>query len=627
MKQYRFGKRFWLLVSVAFLIISMVGASLVQTAGYSIIIRSFDIPIDGGELVHGEMYIPKDATAEHKLPLVICQHGSQHNLQMMDMSMIELSRRGFIVISMDTFAHGSTTLGATQNRSEGLISQVVDYAVEHFTMVDAEKIGLVGHSMGAMLVANAFTGQATREVKGEGVSHIIACLNIGYDPTYTAISTGGSSSTNENDIMYYVKGHWGMIAGKFDEYFFKQPDAKNDPAYILESQAVLGWIQQVDPSATKVENGKIYRGPVEGEGDFIRVAYQEPLTHPQEIWDTGAARDVSEFFYEALGVPDGHARIEPTNQVWMFKQAFNCLGLIGIVMFLFNFAMWIIDAVPWFGSLKAKELLAAAPALDTGKKKAIYWIGYVISMAVPAILAMPVMHYWVGKESFTPGTVNVWWGEGMLTELGAWSLVSAVVLLAVLVGSTFLFGSVKERIECWGVKISPKNLWKSFLLAVMTFGAAYLILFFADFWFNTDFRIWLIAMRTFTPNKVLYLLAYAPAFIAFYLVNSILVNGANRVEGRPDWQVTLISCIGNALGIAVLISIQYIVYAQTGTFIFSAMRTHNLYPMVVLVPVGTIVTRKFFRETGSIYLGSITIALLYCMMSITQCAMAQSLIP
>ena len=161
----------------------------------------------------------------------------------------------------------------------------------------------------------------------------------------------------------------------------------------------------------------------------------------------------------------------------------------------------------------------------------------------------------------------------------------------------------------------------------MTFLAAYAMVFIADFFFTTDFRFWLIAMRTFNPNKVLYWVAYVPAFMAFYLVNSLVVEGGNRVKGMPEWAVTVLSCLANFLGLAILISIQYIVYAKTGTFVFNAMRTHNLFPFLVLVPVATVIGRRYFKETGSIYLGSFTIAMLYTMMQVTQVSTNVGLIP
>ena len=159
-------------------------------------------------------------------------------------------------------------------------------------------------------------------------------------------------------------------------------------------------------------------------------------------------------------------------------------------------------------------------------------------------------------------------------------------------------------------------IWKSFLLALLTVFTAYVILFFVDLVFNTDFRIWVIDMRVFTVNKLVFAVAYVPAWIAFYLVNSMLVNGGNRIEGRPEWLTMLISCIGNIIGIVALIVIQYSGIIASGTFAFNSMRIVNLFPLVFLIPVGTLVSRRFFKETGNIYSGSFTIAMLYTMMTV-----------
>ena len=47
----------------------------------------------------------------------------------------------------------------------------------------------------------------------------------------------------------------------------------------------------------------------------------------------------------------------------------------------------------------------------------------------------------------------------------------------------------------------------------------------------------------------------------------------------------------------------------------------------VQVPVATLITRRYFKETGSIYLGSFTIAMLYTMMQVTQVSTNLGLIP
>jgi hypothetical protein len=211
--------------------------------------------------------------------------------------------------------------------------------------------------------------------------------------------------------------------------------------------------------------------------------------------------------------------------------------------------------------------------------------------------------------------------------MAGWCLIVSATLLGIFLLNYFVFGKNHgATTESWGYKITLNKLWRSALLALMTFTVVCAILFFADFWFKTDFRFWLIALRVFTANKIIYWIAYVPAFALFYVVNSLLVDGGNRVEGMPDWVVTLISCLANVAGVAVLIAIQYINYAQTGTFIFNAMRTHNLFPLLVLVPAATIVSRKFFKKTGNIYLGAFTVSTIITIMTITQTSMTMSVL-
>ena len=625
MKESKLPKRFWLIIAVAMILVSMIGSNLVQSDGGKVKIHKVNLVVADGAELYAQMYIPEQASADHKLPLVIVQHGSQHNLQMQDMNMVELARRGFIVISGDAFGHGSSTPRGYVDPSMNFANMryLLEYACNNLDCIDMDKIGICGHSMGAAITTTTLKYYVEQEARDLGVNKIKACLEIGYDPEYVPYTFEGIEEP------VYADSDWGVIAGKYDEYFFRQPDAGNDPAHILESQAALDFIHQVDPTAEgPVQEGKYYKGEINGK-ECYRVYYQNPEIHPQNTFSSNTSRDVTEFFYTCLGVPDGYSYIDPSNQVWLGKQLLNGLGLAGILLFLFQFASWIMDAVPFFSTLKrGNKVLPEAPALDTPKKRWVYWVGYVLNMLLPAALAMPVMHYWVGKQSFAPMKVTKWFGEGTTTEIAAWALVASVCILAVFLLSYFLFSrKYGMSAEGWGYKTSAPNFFKSLLLAFVTFMAAYGFVFIADFFFVTDFRFWLIAMRTFNANKVMYWLAYLPAFMAFYLVNSLVVEGGNRIKGMPEWVVTVLSCLANFLGLAILISIQYIVYAKTGTFVFNAMRTHNLFPFLVLVPVATLITRRYFKETGSIYLGSFTIAMLYTMMQVTQVSTNLGLIP
>lgn len=625
-RKKRVTTKFWLLISVLLIIISMFGAFFTQTSGGKVTIRHFKLITGGGLELNAEIYIPNDASPTHKLPLIVAQHGSQHNLEMQDMDMVELARRGFVVISGDTYGQGSSSPTSTVKQlganPAGSVVELVEYACSNLSFIDTDKIGLVGHSMGAAMVTRSMTYYMQQEITGKGPQRIKAVCEQGYDPTYTPITFPGVTG------QFFANTNWCVIAGKYDEFFFKQPDVGNDPARILESKAALTWVQQVDKNAKgPVENGKYYSGPINGK-DYMRVYWAIPANHPLEIFSSKSAYAVIDFFYQTLGVPAGHAKIGANDQIWQIKQFFNAIGLIGLLLFMYPFACLIIDGIPFFGTLKKKEL-PAAPPLNTGTSKAIYWIGWAISASLPGLLAMPIMNTWIGKGSLAPTVVTPWFGQGGSVEIAIWACITSVCIFAVFFIGWFFYGRKHgATIDSWGVKSSWSDFGKSVLLATMVFGSVCLILFIADFFLIVDFRFWLIAFRVFTANKVLYLLAFAPAFIFFYCINTILVNGVNRVEGMKDWQVTLISCIGNVISIVILLTLQFVIYFNTTphTFPFNAMRTHNMYPFVVLVPIATIITRKFYKKTGSIYAGSFTIALFYTMLQITQTANLASII-
>jgi len=627
-KKKRLTTRIWLLISIGLIIISMLGAYFTQTAGGTVTVRHFKLITGGGLELNAEIYLPNDASSTNKLPLVVCQHGSQHNLEMQDMDMVELARRGYIVISGDAYGQGSSSPTSTvkqlgENPGNDVV-ELVNYACANLSCVDTDKIALVGHSMGAALVSMTMQYYLQQEVTAQVPMKIKGVCEIGYDPVYTPISFQGVDGT------YLADCNWGVIAGKYDEFFFKQKDVGNDPARILESKAALDWVQQVDKTATgPVISGQHYTGTINGK-DCLRVYWSIPANHPLEIFSSKTAAAVVDFMYSTVGVPQGHAQIAPTNQIWQVKQIFNGIGLIALLLFMYPFACLIIDGIPFFGSLKKEnEPLPAAPALTTSTSKAIYWVGWAIAAAIPGLLAMPIMNGLVGHNSLAPTVATPWFGQGGSVEISIWAVICSTCIFAVFFVGWMLYGRKHgSTIDSWGVKTSWSDFGKSVLLATMVFGAICLILFIADFFFVVDFRFWLIAFRVFTVNKVWYLLAFAPVFMFFYCINSILVNGVNRVEGMADWKVTVISCVGNVISIVILLVLQFVIYFNTNphAFPFNAMRTHNMYPFVIMVPIATIITRKFYKKTGSIYPGSFAVALLYTMIQITNTANLSSIV-
>ncbi len=609
--------KIFLALSLILCLISGIFAAKYQSSNSTVAVEDFNVIVKDGSYVNGQLYIPKDASEANKLPFLIFLHGNFNNYSMQDQNAIELSRRGFVVMIPDNFNMGNSSITEPGAWDMSEIRLMIEYATTCYNFIDTEKIGIYGHSLGGYVAHDAVQHYLTAEANGD-VCKVAAILDAGNDPVYEPFVDEATGKTIDLAV------NWGVVAAKWDEWCYT--GETGNPSLYLSSDNARKFVNQLEgvDVTGDVENWKVYTGTINGK-NVNRVIYQIPGIHPMNHFSKYGAAAAVDFFYNCFGVPSGHERIDPFDQIWNLKEAFNCVGLVGVLMFLFPFGSMLVNGTTFFGELKSEEKLAA-PRLAAGKNKAVYWVDYVINCALPALLFFPVAWRLVGGANWIPGTdwgpsstVPHWFGQPNTNELATWSAVVGVVLFVIfLVCRGISKGKDEPFVPAyWGVKTSVRKVWKSFLLAIAVVTAAYVILYFTEFMFNVDFRIWVLAMRVFTVRAFVYALAYAPAFIVFYLVNSVLVNGGNNVDGRPEWVILLLSCFANIIGIVVIIAIQYITFTSTGALAYNAMRVVNLFPLVVLIPVGTIVSRQFYKETGNVYAGSFVIALLYTMMTVS----------
>ena len=229
---------------------------------------------------------------------------------------------------------------------------------------------------------------------------------------------------------------------------------------------------------------------------------------------------------------------------------------------------------------------------------------------------MPVGFKLIGQESFVPAIYNRIFGEANTNELIGWSVAVAIAILAVVLIHYAVIGKKNGvSIKDWGVCVSARQFFKSLLLAALTVAGIYLIVFFLNFLFGTDFRIWVIAVKTFDLLKLKYAFVYFPGFAIFYLVNALTSNYCNNVSGWKEWQKLLVSCVSNVLGMIVLIVIQYSALMKDGTITFNAMRIVNLFPLLVLIPAATVISRPCFKRTKNIYTGAFIFGIFYAIVT------------
>ena len=132
---------FWVAIALAICLISSVGASILQS--------------DGGAL----LLVPETATAETPAPAIVVSHGWYNNREMQDLNYVEYARRGYVVLAISMYGHGDSAVlpdggyWDDANNANGLYDGVK--YVARLPFVDPERIGVTGHSNGALACREA----------------------------------------------------------------------------------------------------------------------------------------------------------------------------------------------------------------------------------------------------------------------------------------------------------------------------------------------------------------------------------------------------------------------------------------------------------------------------------------
>jgi hypothetical protein len=195
-----------------------------------------------------------------------------------------------------------------------------------------------------------------------------------------------------------------------------------------------------------------------------------------------------------------------------------------------------------------------------------------------------------------------------------WAVLNSLVGYSLFFLSYRFFGRSRGvRSEMWGAATSGRELWRSLVLAVTVWLAFFLLLAGVYYFFHVDYRVLFFGARPFQPAILALLLVYAPMFFLFFLSNSLRVNGAMRLEGQPEWRSMLLGGVANSLGLIFIVALQYITFARTGTVFWTDdwLYINLLFAVVPIMFVLPYFNRLFFRLTGRIYLGPITMCLIF----------------
>jgi pimeloyl-ACP methyl ester carboxylesterase len=146
---------YWFLACVVIVAISAVMVNAVQSDFGKVEVTQVRISNPNGDIVVAKLFRPLTATADNKAPAILNMHGYQNDKSVQDSFSIELARRGFVVMAPDSLGHGDSGGGLDVGRWFADPTYVMgneDALAYLLTLpyVDANEIGVMGHSMGGM---------------------------------------------------------------------------------------------------------------------------------------------------------------------------------------------------------------------------------------------------------------------------------------------------------------------------------------------------------------------------------------------------------------------------------------------------------------------------------------------
>lgn len=581
-----------------------------------------------GKVVSGILFKPKAASADNPLPAVVLTHGYLNNREMQLQNAIELARRGFVVLTVDREGHGNyENSGSTSAliATNGLYDSAK--YVYNLDYVDKDKIGISGHSMGGM-TTSAVLAQDVQ------LGLVSAGLIQSYDDFYGAgedVSVGFLKS--QDDEFFYTTNENG---GTLSREWLTTTEAKK---YIgnasLEGDVVNGGIY-INGVLTDIADGT-------AADSAFRVIYEIDGIHPQVHYSVEGAEAVTNFFYTAFGVPNGFEYISESNQTWWVKEMFSLIGLIAFFALIFPMVSLLLR-VPFFRTLKGKQV-----ATEDGT---LVWVDNALPEAKPLKGIQKNLTYWLGAigialfSGFTINSVCTEYGDKWFpnTQLypqdttnwvAMWAVCVALFSVAVILFFWFVNGAInKIRYKEQGSSYTENpfasarlqsgfgGLVKTFVLALTVVGLLLALLFLNWAIWKVDFRIWTFAVKVFDLGVFLPTIVRYSVFFGIFFIVSAIFNENYRAKNLPEWASILINVFFNIFGVLLVVAIQYGTFTTTGEMWQPEMALGYivLFPMIPILAIATVISRRMTAKTGNIWLGAFINTILFTLITCSNTA-------
>jgi pimeloyl-ACP methyl ester carboxylesterase len=624
-----------MLVALVLILAGAFIAKIAHTSAGFVEIHDIKYVTEDGAEMRALLYVPKSASAANPAPAVISCHGYNNTAEVQDLNCVELSKRGFIVMAIDAYGHGGS--GFPNERIDPISVDMGTYAALQYIgtlpYADPSRVGMVGHSMGGSTIQ---AGAAKAWQLRESDPRIVAPIAV--LPT----SQSFSLDADGNALLAPWPVNLGSVYGRFDEWALSMWGTVkgSDLNTSAIAKAGMGFndfdydTYYVYGEKTPIDRGAAVNAARQGQ---LRVIYQPPHDHPMIHFSGRAVGNVVDFFDITLMA----GSVPAASQTWFFKQLGTGISMLAFFVFITAFGLLLLRT-GYFNAIVQAEPQGLTTVTDPRSR-----LRYIIIFII-GLLPAPLLYNWAVGYSIdilsSGRAVKI-----LMPASPAFPLpcVNGIFVLNFLTGIItvaiylLVFKVFAQKAGCtfenMGIRLGGKGVFRAAVLAVCVFAAGYFMLTLCDYFFKTDFRFFTLSIKTLTPPKWGIYLRYLPSFAFFFLISGMSQNTFTRINNQKEGINVLLIILSSFGGLLVLHMIDYIALMNTGAKVFqfipftdgtitAALAGVLLWGLLFILPVAAVISRIFFRATGSVWTGAFINALVVTLFAMSNTVVAARVI-
>ena len=567
-----------LLISVLMVVVPTILIWLISSGGGKTIIRRMTVPAADGKSLSYITYIPENAQHGEPAPAFVIWPGRSSNSHQLDMWAMEVSRRGYVGITVDWNGNGETdVLGDQELYVRALMDSVTD-----MPYVDKEYIAVLGNSAG-----NSAATTACKLYQDNVVAYIddVHPRLLGDQPEVNTL----------------------VIEAIADQYV---------KTFVGEQDAVKAVITEAWGLSETVEEGKLYGNAEDGT---LRQFVVTPTIHQVSALNSKGMEAACEFL--AHFMPDtGKNNVTGTVMLWV--QLLQVLAYAGIIMFVAAFGNLLYENVPYF------HAIGSEPSPNNGLRGKALVINVLVAVAIPLITFFPVSWAFHNAEFLNP----LFPSRNLRGILG-WLVTNAAITLIMTACGSWKAkqkGVIKTASDYGfagpGEKLDIRKAGRAFLMGAVIVATVYAWVELVEKVFGINYQVWnLLNISEIPANRLFKAIPFILCVVVIMFAANIGMNTSRRLAetGNPHKDMAkqiALNVFVSAGVITLLLLAQYGVGWLTGHYMMPQLEnvgggtsSGSLdfsfgFPLIMGFSSG--ISTYFYKKTNNIWTGLFTSAIL-----------------